>query len=274
MTKQAVRRFLFVLSVILLVGIITAGCVSDKQESSEQNRAESSSGIVLQTTAPASGDATAPSPSSESEAGANHSTPAVKSSEPAAGLDQDAQETPVSSGSPASTQAPIAREDITAAPSTKADAIKTPAPTKAPVGVKESPSPTVRPTSSPSAAPVGSTEKASTVTFSITGDSESGVILAPSVVEVKDGDSVMDLLKRITRKNKIQMEFKGIGPVAYVEGIDNLYEYDKGAESGWMYRVNGVFPNIGAAGYTVKSGDRIEWLYTLDLGKDLGAKAP
>ncbi|WP_052087817.1 DUF4430 domain-containing protein [Paenibacillus wynnii] len=269
MTKQAVRRFLLVLSVILLVGIFAAGCASDKQVSSEQNKVESSPGIALQTTAPASGDAVAPSPSFESD-----STPTVESPEPVAGSDLASQEPPASSGSPVSTQAPTAREDITAAPSTKAGAVKTPAPAKAPAVVTDNPSATVRPASSPSAAPAGSNEKASTITFSVTGDSESGVILAPSVVEVKDGDSVMDLLKRITRKHKIQMEFKGIGSMAYVEGIDNLYEYDKGAESGWMYRVNGVFPNIGAAGYTVKPGDRIEWLYTLDLGKDLGAKTP
>ena len=31
---------------------------------------------------------------------------------------------------------------------------------------------------------------------------------------------------------------------AYIEGIGNLYEFDCGSVSGWMYRVNGEFPKI------------------------------
>jgi hypothetical protein len=100
------------------------------------------------------------------------------------------------------------------------------------------------------------------------------VILAPAAFEIEQGESALELLKRITRKNKIQMEYQGSKGFAYVEGIDNLYEFDHGAESGWMYKVNGEFPGKGAGSYTVQPGDVIEWLYTLDLGKDLGAKAP
>ncbi len=36
----------------------------------------------------------------------------------------------------------------------------------------------------------------------------------------------------------------------YVEGIGNLYEFDCGKESGWMYKVNGRFPNYGCSSYT------------------------
>ncbi|MBY0012548.1 DUF4430 domain-containing protein, partial [Paenibacillus typhae] len=115
---------------------------------------------------------------------------------------------------------------------------------------------------------------ADTAVISITGDAEHGVILAPAAFEIKEGESALDLLKRITRQHKIQMEFQGAKGFAYVEGIDNLYELDHGAESGWMYRVNGEFPDKSAGSYTVQPGDTIEWLYTLDLGKDIGAKAP
>ena len=55
----------------------------------------------------------------------------------------------------------------------------------------------------------------------------------------------------------------------YVEGINNLYEFDCGQGSGWMYSVNGVFPNYGASDCTVQDGDSIRWLYTCDLGSDL-----
>ena len=58
---------------------------------------------------------------------------------------------------------------------------------------------------------------------------------------------------------------------AYVEGINNLYEFDVGSLSGWMYNVNGWYPNYGCSRYQVKDGDVVEWCYTCDLGEDLGS---
>ena len=37
-----------------------------------------------------------------------------------------------------------------------------------------------------------------------------------------------------------------------------------------MYSVNGQFPNVGCSSYEVKSGDKIEWIYSCDLGRDIG----
>ncbi len=37
-----------------------------------------------------------------------------------------------------------------------------------------------------------------------------------------------------------------------------------------MYQVNGEFPNYGCSKYKLKDGDRIAWVYTCDLGKDVG----
>ncbi len=54
-----------------------------------------------------------------------------------------------------------------------------------------------------------------------------------------------------------------------MEGIDNIFEFDYGVKSGWIYRVNGSIYSKSAGAYTVKAGDVIEWLYTLDLGRDL-----
>ena len=56
----------------------------------------------------------------------------------------------------------------------------------------------------------------------------------------------------------------------YVEGINQLYEFDCGKNSGWMYSVNGEFPNYGASSYKPKDGDKIEWKYTCNLGSDVG----
>jgi hypothetical protein len=123
---------------------------------------------------------------------------------------------------------------------------------------------------SPSAAPTATPEKG--IMLSITGDDKVGVILGSTLVEVEGEVSVMTLLQNETRKEKIQMESSGKGIFAYVKGIANLYEFDRGAKSGWLFKVNGTFADKGAGSYKVKSGDQVEWLYTLDLGKDVGDK--
>lgn len=99
-----------------------------------------------------------------------------------------------------------------------------------------------------------------------------GVLLAPTAVEFTEGESIFDVLKRVCRENKIHMEFSET-PVyqsAYIEGIGNLYEFDCGEGSGWMYRVNGEFPNYGCSRYPLQDGDTVEWVYTCDFGADVG----
>lgn len=54
-----------------------------------------------------------------------------------------------------------------------------------------------------------------------------------------------------------------------MEGINNLFEFDHGPRSGWLYRVNGSMHSKSAGAFTVNAGDVIEWLYTLDLGRDI-----
>lgn len=99
-----------------------------------------------------------------------------------------------------------------------------------------------------------------------------GWILSPVTVNFEAGDSVFDVLKRECKARGIHMEFSTapIYNTAYIEGIGNLFEFSAGSNSGWMYRVNGKFPNYGCSLYDVKSGDVIEWLYTCDLGHDIG----
>lgn len=99
-----------------------------------------------------------------------------------------------------------------------------------------------------------------------------GILLPETECSFEDGESVFDLLKRETKANDIVMEFAE-APLygsAYVEGIGNLYEFDCGELSGWMYRVNGEFPNYGCSHYILHAGDRVEWVYTCDLGADVG----
>ena len=100
-----------------------------------------------------------------------------------------------------------------------------------------------------------------------------GIILQNMKVEFNEGDTVFDILVKVTRKKGIHMEYRGSGSNTYIEGINNLYEFDGGSNSGWMYRVNGVYPNYGVGAYKVKSSDVIKFNYTCNLGADLGARA-
>ena len=104
---------------------------------------------------------------------------------------------------------------------------------------------------------------------------EDGVILEKEDIAYKDGETVFDALVKATKAHKIHMEYTGSKEYKtnYIEGIHNIYEFDCGPLSGWMYKVNGKFPNYGCSSYKLKAGDIVEWVYTCDLGKDVGAES-
>jgi len=101
---------------------------------------------------------------------------------------------------------------------------------------------------------------------------EDGIIFPTTEVTFYEGESVFNILQREMKKAKIHMEFRNTPMYnsAYIRGINNLYEFDVGELSGWMYKVNGWFPNYGASRYQLKAGDVVEWVYTCDLGRDVG----
>ncbi|XJZ28832.1 DUF4430 domain-containing protein [Bacillota bacterium Lsc_1132] len=140
--------------------------------------------------------------------------------------------------------------------------------TKAPaVTVKTSGSSTVAPAANPpAAAPVKSAAAApapapaKTVTFSIVGPKEDhSADRAPSPVNIKDGDTILDVL--LTAVGKGNVDYSGSGASAYVSGIMNIYEFDYGAKSGWTFKLNGVGIPKSAGVISVKNGDRIECIY-------------
>lgn len=99
-----------------------------------------------------------------------------------------------------------------------------------------------------------------------------GVILGTTTFSFSAGESVFDLLQRACRDYGIHMEASWTPDYnsAYVEGIANLYEFDVGSGSGWMYRVNGWYPNYGCSRYEIQPGDEICFVYTCNYGKDVG----
>ena len=103
---------------------------------------------------------------------------------------------------------------------------------------------------------------------------DSGTILPTPPVPFTEGETVFDVLKRICDARGIQIEYSYTPMYGsyYVEGINNLYEFDCGQQSGWMYKVNGWFPNYGCSSYKLEAGDTIVWAYTCKgLGTDVGA---
>ena len=101
---------------------------------------------------------------------------------------------------------------------------------------------------------------------------QSGTIFSERTVTFYEGESVFNLLVREMKRNGIHLEYVNVPMYnsAYIEGIANIYEFDCGELSGWMYRVNGYFPNYGCSTYQLKDGDRVEFVYTCDLGNDVG----
>ena len=101
-----------------------------------------------------------------------------------------------------------------------------------------------------------------------------GVIFSETQVTFYEGESVFNVLQRELKKAKVHLEFVNtpLYNSAYIEGIGNLYEFDCGDLSGWIYKVNGWAPNYGCSRYSLQDGDVIEWVYTCDLGRDVGAE--
>jgi len=99
-----------------------------------------------------------------------------------------------------------------------------------------------------------------------------GVIFPATQVTAREGESVFDVLQREMRRVGIHMvsRFTPIYNSAYIEAINNIFEFDVGPLSGWMHRVNGQFPGVGVSQTLLRPGDVIEVLYTVDLGHDIG----
>ena len=99
-----------------------------------------------------------------------------------------------------------------------------------------------------------------------------GMIFPLTTVKAFEGETVFDVLSREMINGRIHLvsrQTPGLNSV-YIEGIHNIFEFDAGPLSGWKYRVNGEFISQGASAVILQPDDFIEWLYTIDLGRDLG----
>lgn len=98
---------------------------------------------------------------------------------------------------------------------------------------------------------------------------ENGIILDTTEFQIENGDTAYDILIEAAKKYKIQVENEGTAEMAYISGINYLYEFDYGDLSGWVYHINGEAPSVGCGEYILANGDTVEWHYTCDLGNDV-----
>ena len=100
-----------------------------------------------------------------------------------------------------------------------------------------------------------------------------GMILSNYSVALTDGATAFSVLQTACQENNIPYEHAATVAYnsSYLEGLANLYEFDCGSLSGWVYGVNDVFPSYSSSEYTVEAGDHILFIYTCDLGQDVGA---
>lgn len=106
------------------------------------------------------------------------------------------------------------------------------------------------------------------VTVSVTTGNVKGTILSSTSVPMNDGDTALDVTIKILKEKGIQYSVRGANASAYMEGIDNLYEFDKGELSGWHIRVNGKMIDRSAGAWSIKDGDSINWNYTTNYLED------
>ena len=79
-------------------------------------------------------------------------------------------------------------------------------------------------------------------------------------VKIKSGESVLELLQRLAADNGLPIateSYEGLGVLVTAigetkNGQDNKY---------WQYFVNGNLPLVGAGGYILSGGERVEWKF-------------
>lgn len=96
---------------------------------------------------------------------------------------------------------------------------------------------------------------------------KNGIMLDSYKTTLKSKSTVYDLLKKACKDNKITYTARDTMYSVYIAGINNIDEFDCGKDSGWMYSVNGSFPNVSADSKKLKDGDKVVFTYTCSYKK-------
>lgn len=114
----------------------------------------------------------------------------------------------------------------------------------------------------------------STVTFQLHTDTD--MWIQPTIVyDQPEGTTAMDVFQQVLTANGYTYEAKG----SYVQAITHpngprVAEFSKGPNSGWLFRVNGEFPDVTMSDYQLSDGDVIEVLFTANYMDEPGLFLP
>ena len=122
--------------------------------------------------------------------------------------------------------------------------------------------------------PVEPDHKALSVTFQLHTDTEMWIV--PSVIgDLPEGTTAMDVFRQVLAANGYSYEAKG----SYVQAVikpdgTKVAEFSKGPNSGWVFRVNGEFPDVAMQDCRLSDGDVIEVFFTADYMDEPGMFLP
>ena len=122
--------------------------------------------------------------------------------------------------------------------------------------------------------PVEPDHKALSVTFQLHTDTE--MWISPSVIgDLPEGTTAMDVFRQVLAANGYSYEAKG----SYVQAVikpdgTKVAEFSKGPNSGWVFRVNGEFPDVAMQDCRLADGDVIEVFFTADYMDEPGMFLP
>ena len=116
-----------------------------------------------------------------------------------------------------------------------------------------------------------STPKSETisVTFTLSGNGSLWTDTT-TLSDLPEGTTVYNVLQQLQREGKLTFQHKGGYVSSITFGDKTLTELEEGENSGWMYRVNGVLPDVYMSAYGLKNGDNIRVFFTTDYTKESG----
>ena len=118
--------------------------------------------------------------------------------------------------------------------------------------------------------------KTISVTFRLHTDTDEWI--APTEVSnLPEGTSVFTVFQKVLADKGYTYEYHE--QYCYVQAITapdgtRLAEFGKGKNSGWLFRVNNDFADVGMNDFVLMDGDEIEVLYTADYEKEPGMSLP
>lgn len=118
---------------------------------------------------------------------------------------------------------------------------------------------------------IPATDNNNSATVEVLGPRGSCVLMPPTTLSINKNSTVLSTSIDSFNVNQLAFQTGGSGTDTYITSIAGLAQQSSGHLSGWLYKVNDVFIDSSPATYKVGPGDRITWVFTTDLGKDVGA---